>query len=184
MTKPLFDHFDLHALLRTLDALECVNGHYGASFTGLERSTSGDIKYAKLFCSKCGDHIVVNGSPYFYMPMPALPAKQKKQRRTAHLPTLGSDFCWICNWDAPTLLNFGMSIHQAHPIDRAAAIDSRRDPMDDRTFPLCSYHHRWVDNERAQYAKMRALLQAAGAVALDPTGIERPMLIDIPPDPA
>lgn len=176
--KPSFDHFDLASLARTLDSLRCARGHQAAGFIGLARSqNTGDIKYARLVCFACDEPIIVDGRPWMWMPTPKLPAKQKKQRpRITHLPVAGQAFCWICSWDVITLASFGMGIQYAHPIDRAAAIDAHRDPMDNETFPLCDYHHAWVDRERAQYARLLALYQAAGAVLLEPTGIERPIL--------
>jgi hypothetical protein len=173
-----FNHFDLPSLALTLDAMQCRNGHRGADFHGIARSEeTGDLKYARLICHKCEDDIIVNGRPYLWMPMPALPAKQKRQRRSTYLPPLGTEFCWICNWDVPMLATIGRGLQMAHPIDQAAAIDAHRDPMDHLTFPLCDHHHAYVDTERRHYAQMLKHWQVANSLILPPTGIERPMLL-------
>jgi len=157
--------FDRAAFRQQLAGLECDNGHVGAM---VEIALEGP-HFGKIVCVEESDYID-------WAQGPKSPVEQKR-RRSYRMPTpLDSDFCWICNRDALMLASLGLKLEWAHKRDRAALIELGLDPQDHEQMQLCTECHRLVERLRENYHRYTGLLMAAGAVARDPAGIERPIL--------
>lgn len=154
------NHFDHDALLAFFSAFVCSNGHVGAHFDGPGKAPH----YAQIRCLDCG---VFCG----WMPMPQqLPEMKRRRSERVPLPE-GEDFCWVCNVTGDVLETLGLRLEGAHPRDRAARLEAGLDPEDDRTFPVCTYHHRWIDREREQARRWLGAVQAFNAITVEPRGI-------------
>lgn len=148
----MINHFDHDDLLAYFSALICPEGHVGAQFHGPNRT-----HYAEIRCEGC-NHF------HGWMSMPRQLVEQKRRRSDRVPLPVGEDFCWICNVTAEVLDAMGMKLEGAHPRDRAARLEAGLDPEDDRTFPVCTYHHRWIDREREQARRWLSAIQAYDAI--------------------
>jgi len=157
MNVNYFDHDDL---VTFFTAFVCPNGHVGAKFIGPGKRPH----FAQIRCDEEG---CFGG----FLPMPRDLSGQKRRRAKRVPLPVGADYCWICNVTAEVLENLGMQLEAAHHRDRAALIEAGLDPEDDETFPVCTYHHRWIDREREQARRWLGLFQAYETVTPEPKGI-------------
>jgi hypothetical protein len=170
MTLPQFNWFDPAELRRQFGSLPCKYDDcdgVGATFSGPARAPH----FVRIECLLCGR--IQDWPPAIRLP------DEQITRRPSRRPRVpaGEQYCWICNLTPSTLQLLGRHLIGAHPIDRAAAIRASVDPKDDQTFPVCDYHHRWIDAERAQAGRVLDALTDAGVVELP---VARPRLTEVP----